>query len=80
MFGRNICWTFFSSESFSIFQAHFACVLSNLSDCILSPQESQRTPLHFVVYEIGGDDDLLHMLLKNGADTNLVDFVCFIQP
>ena len=31
-----------------------------------------------MVYEIGGDDDLLHMLLKNGADANLVEYVCFI--
>ncbi|CAH3180688.1 unnamed protein product, partial [Porites evermanni] len=37
-------------------------------------QKSQRTPLHFVVYEIGGDDDLLDMLLENGANANLVDY------
>ena len=80
MFGRNICRTFFSRGSFSIFQAHFAYVLGNLSNSILSPQINQRTPLHFVVYEIGGDDDLLDMLLENGADANLVDGVCFLLP
>ena len=37
MFGRNICRTFFSRGSFSIFQAHFAHVLGNLSNSILSP-------------------------------------------
>ncbi|CAH3119183.1 unnamed protein product [Porites lobata] len=39
-----------------------------------------RTPLHFVVNEIGGDGDLMDMLLKNGANANLVDFTSGHTP
>lgn len=38
-----------------------------------SRNETRRTPLHFVVWEVDGDEELLEMLLKHGADTNLSD-------
>lgn len=35
--------------------------------------QTGRTPLHYVVFEVDGDEELLEMLLKHGADTNLSD-------
>jgi len=35
--------------------------------------QTGRTPLHFVVSEKNGDDELIAMLLTYGAETNLVD-------
>lgn len=38
-----------------------------------SRKQTGRTPLHFVVSDVNGDEELMEMLLKNGADTNLSD-------
>ncbi|XP_068751745.1 ankyrin repeat domain-containing protein 54-like [Montipora capricornis] len=39
--------------------------------------QTKRTPLHFVVCEKNGDEELMQMLLERGAWTNLVDAFCF---
>ncbi|XP_068687483.1 ankyrin repeat domain-containing protein 54-like isoform X2 [Montipora foliosa] len=39
--------------------------------------QTKRTPLHFVVCEKNGDEELMQMLLKRGARTNLGDAFCF---
>ena len=46
--------------------------------CFVSMQ-TRRTPLHFVVSEINGDDgdELMVMLLAHGAKINLADRVCY---
>ncbi|XP_068751747.1 ankyrin repeat domain-containing protein 54-like [Montipora capricornis] len=39
--------------------------------------QTKRTPLHFVVCEKNGDEELMQMLLERGARTDLVDAFCF---
>ena len=39
--------------------------------------QTGRTPLHYVIGEKDGDDELIDMLLKHKADTNLGDSVSF---
>ena len=41
--------------------------------------QTGRTPLHFVVCEVDGDEELMEMLLKHGADTNLSDSVGYFH-
>ncbi|XP_020603605.1 ankyrin repeat domain-containing protein 54-like [Orbicella faveolata] len=36
-------------------------------------RKTGRTPLHFVVWDVNGNEELMEMLLKHGADTNLSD-------
>ncbi|XP_068687485.1 ankyrin repeat domain-containing protein 54-like [Montipora foliosa] len=40
-------------------------------------RETKRTPLHYVVCEKNGDEELMQMLLERGARTDLVDAFCF---
>ena len=39
--------------------------------------QTNRTPLHFVLSEKNGDDELIQMLLTYGANTNLGDSVSY---